>query len=129
MLQYRIMGDMQIQGNYQEAVDEFVRRVRRKYEDKIDSIILFGSVARGEAKEDSDIDILVVIKKKNVKDMKEIYGIAFEVSMEYLLDVSPKVYGINEILNSLKIGVPFIKEVLKEGVSIYGEFRTSKITA
>ena len=81
-----------------------MRRVRRKYEDKIDSIILFGSVARGEAKEDSDIDILVVIKKKNVKDMKEIYGIAFEVSMEYLLDVSPKVYGINEISNSLKIG-------------------------
>ena len=123
------MSAMQIQGNYQKAVDEFVRRVRRKYEDKIDSIILFGSVARGEAKEDSDIDILVVVKKKNVKDMKEIYGIAFEVSMEYLLDVSPKVYGMNEISNSLKIGVPFIKEVLKEGVSVYGGFRTRKVTA
>ena len=123
------MKDMQNQAKYQEAVNEFVRRALRRYEDNIDSIILFGSVARGEAKEDSDIDILVVIKKKNVKDMKEIYGIAFEVSMEYLLDVSPKVYGMNEISNSLKIGVPFIKEVLKEGVSVYGGFRTSKITA
>ena len=40
---------------YREAVEEFVRRVLERYKDKIDSIILFGSVARGEAKEDSDI--------------------------------------------------------------------------
>jgi predicted nucleotidyltransferase len=33
-----------------------------KYVDTLESIILFGSVARGEAKEDSDIDILVVRK-------------------------------------------------------------------
>ncbi|HJH25577.1 MAG TPA: hypothetical protein C5S37_02130 [Methanophagales archaeon] len=56
------MKDMQIQEKYQEAVEEFVRRVLERYEDKIDSIILFGSVARGEAKEDSDIDILVIWK-------------------------------------------------------------------
>ena len=74
--------DMQIQEKYQEAVEEFVRRVKGKYEDKIDSIILFGSVARGEAKEDSDVDILVVVKERNIEDMKEIHGIAFEVSME-----------------------------------------------
>lgn len=43
-------------------MEEFVRRVLERYEDKIDSIILFGSVARGEAKEDSDIDILVIWK-------------------------------------------------------------------
>ena len=54
------MKDMQIQKKYREAVEEFVRRVLERYRDKIDSIILFGSVARGEAKEDSDIDILVV---------------------------------------------------------------------
>jgi predicted nucleotidyltransferase len=49
------MKDMQIQEKYQEAVNEFVKRAWEKYEDKIDRIILFGSVARGEAKEDSDI--------------------------------------------------------------------------
>ena len=121
--------DMQIQEKYQEAVEEFVRRVKGKYKDKIDSIILFGSVARGEAKEDSDVDILVVVKERNIEDMKEIHGIAFEVSMEHSQDISPKIYAVNEILNRMEIGAPFIKEVLKEGVSLYGEIRTGKITA
>ena len=123
------MKDKQIQKRYQEAVKEFVRRAIGKYRDKIDSIILFGSVARGEAREDSDIDILVVIKERNIEDMKEIHGIAFEVSMEHSQSISPKIYAVNEILNRMEIGAPFIKEVLKEGVSLYGEIRTGKITA
>jgi predicted nucleotidyltransferase len=42
---------MKILDKYRKAVDEFVERVLDKYSDRIDSIILFGSVARGEAKE------------------------------------------------------------------------------
>ncbi len=120
---------MKIQKRYQKAVDEFVKRTLGKYKDNIDSIILFGSVVRGETREESDIDILVVVKERNIADMKEIYGIAFEVSMEHSLDISPKVYAVREVLNRIKIGAPFIKEVLKEGVSLYGEIGTGKITA
>ena len=100
-----------------------------RYEKKIESIILFGSVARGEGKEDSDVGVLVVVKERNIEDMKEIHGIAFEVSMEHSQGISPKIYAVNEILNRMEIGAPFIKEVLKEGVSLYGEIRTGKITA
>jgi hypothetical protein len=46
---------MKIQREYREAVDEFVNRALQKYGADIDSIILFGSVARGEAKEDYGI--------------------------------------------------------------------------
>jgi len=120
---------MKIQIRYQKAVDEFLRRVLEKYRSKIESIILFGSVARGETRGDSDMDILVVVKERNIADMKEIYGIAFEVSMEHSLDISPKVYAAREVLNRIEIDAPFIKEVLKEGVSLYGEIRAGKITA
>jgi hypothetical protein len=34
------MKDMQIQEEYHEAVNEFVKRAREKYDDKIDRIIL-----------------------------------------------------------------------------------------
>jgi uncharacterized protein len=50
---------MKIQAEYREAVEEFVKRVEKNYQDQVESIILFGSVARGEAREGSDIDILV----------------------------------------------------------------------
>ena len=120
---------MHIQTRYQEAVDEFLRRVLEKYRNKIEGIILFGSVARGDAREDSDVDLLVVVKERDIADMKEIYGIAFEVSMEYSVEVSPKVYGAREVLKRLELGAPFINEVLKEGVSLYGKIGTGKITA
>jgi predicted nucleotidyltransferase len=31
-----------------------------RYRDEIEGIILFGSVARGEGKEDSDVDVLLL---------------------------------------------------------------------
>ena len=129
---------MEIQEKYQRAVEGFVKKAIKRYKDKIESIILFGSVARGDAKEDSDVDILVIIKEtfmthrdtrehennnvfsyqRNIEDMKEIYGIAFVVSTEHSKDISPKIYAIDEVLNRIEIGAPFIKEVLKEGVSL-----------
>ena len=47
------MRDMRIQKKYRRPVEEFVKKALERYKDKIDSIILFGSVARGEAREDS----------------------------------------------------------------------------
>jgi predicted nucleotidyltransferase len=114
MLQYMIMSDMQIQGNYQEAVDEFVRRAREKYKDKIDSIILFGSVAREEAKEDSDIDILVIWKGDEAEGWRAMTGLAFDVLLDEEEYISVKVLGLED----LKAENPFIKNVLDEGVKI-----------
>lgn len=105
---------MQIQGKYQAAVDEFVRRALRRYGDKIDSIILFGSVARGEAKEDSDIDILVVWKGDESEGWRAMTGLAFEVLLEEEEYISVKVIGLED----LKRENPFIKNVMMEGIKI-----------
>ena len=43
----------------EEALEEFIKKVREKHGDKIDRIILYGSYARGEAEEESDIDVLI----------------------------------------------------------------------
>jgi predicted nucleotidyltransferase len=108
------INDMQIQEEFQEAVKEFVRRALRKYEDKIDSIILFGSVARGEAKEDSDIDILVVWKGDEAEGWRAMSGLAFDVLLDVEEYISIKVLGLED----LKAENPFIKNVMQEGVKI-----------
>ena len=108
------MKDMQIQEEYQEAVKEFVRRAREKYDDKIDSFILFGSVARREAKKDSDIDILVIWNGDEAEGWRAMTGLAFDVLLDEEKYISTKVLGLED----LKAENPFIKNVMKEGVKI-----------
>jgi predicted nucleotidyltransferase len=97
-----------------ELLKEFVRRALIRYEDKIDSIILFGSVARGEAKEESDIDILVIWKGDEAEGWRAMTGLAFDVLLDEEGYISTKVLGLED----LKAENPFIKNVMKESVKI-----------
>ena len=98
----------------------FKDRVIEIYPEQVEEIILYGSVARGEVGEKSDIDLLVVIRSKDVKLMKDISGIAFEISIETSEDLSPKVYSRSEIEEQLRQGTPFIEEVLRDEEGLYG---------
>lgn len=51
---------MNIQERYRKPIVEFVRRALERYRDEIEGIILFGSIARDEGKEDFDVDVLLL---------------------------------------------------------------------
>jgi len=113
-----MIDDMEIKEKYKEAIDEFVRRALEKYGDKIDSIILFGSVARGEAKEDSDIDILVVVVGDRFKMRRELSGIVLDVLLETGKYISVKTLSIEDIKFLREVKSSFLSNVIKEGVYI-----------
>lgn len=46
-----------------KAVIQFKDRIKREVDGKISSIVLYGSVARGEARKDSDIDVFILTKE------------------------------------------------------------------
>lgn len=77
-------------------MNEFVRRALEKYDDKIDSIILFGSVARGEAREGSDIDILVVAGGDRFRMRRELSGIVLDILLETGEYISVKTLSIED---------------------------------
>ena len=108
------MSNIQIQAKYIYAVEEFVRRGLEKYRNRIDNIILFGSVARGEAKEDSDIDILVIWNGNEADGWRAMTGLAFDVLLDAGEYISIKVLGLND----LKVENPFVKNVMAEGIKI-----------
>ncbi|MBM4402683.1 MAG: nucleotidyltransferase domain-containing protein [Candidatus Cloacimonetes bacterium] len=55
---------MKLTKKEQKALDEFTQKLTSKYADRIDRIVLYGSRARGDARPDSDIDLLIVVKDK-----------------------------------------------------------------
>ena len=53
-------------------ITQFKSIIYGLYGEKLSKIILFGSYARGEQKENSDIDFLVVLKGKDISVFREI---------------------------------------------------------
>ncbi len=102
----------------EKVLDEFVKRIKKEYGDKIEKIILFGSYARGEAKEGSDIDVLIITKDEDFRIRKKITGIAFDLLLETMKYISPKVISRMDYEKLINIQTSFIKNILAGGVPI-----------
>ena len=101
---------------HEKAVDEFVQKLKEKFGDRVESIIVFGSYARGESKEESDIDVLIIGDIK----LDDVIDVAYPIFLKYGVYISPIVMsrGYFEMLKAEKTG--FIENVLKEGITLYG---------
>ena len=98
---------------------EFLRQLKTKIlqEDESAFLILYGSRARGDAKQDSDWDLLVVTsKKRDVAFENKLRDSIYEVELEYLQPVSAIILNKKEWQN-MKI-TPFYYNVTKEGLKI-----------
>lgn len=88
----------------------------KKYEPE--KIILFGSYARGEIDEYSDID-LVVIKNTDKKFLERIIEVTKLIEKNDSGHVDVFVYTPEEFQRMIDSGNPFIENVLKEGKIVY----------
>ena len=52
-----------LQAEYRDLAAEYTRMVKAYFGDRLVSICLFGSVARGEASPESDIDVLTIVER------------------------------------------------------------------
>lgn len=77
---------------------------------KINFCYLFGSYAKGKAKDDSDVDLLI---------STEIKGLKFFGLVEELRNSLQKKVDVIEVAG-LKNNVELLEEILKDGIKIYG---------
>jgi len=108
------LDDIEVQASYLQAINNFKENVISRYRENINSIILFGSVARGEVGLDSDIDILVIWNGDEYHGLKELTKSAFEVLLESGLYISVKV--VNPEYESRYD--PFVSNIKREGIII-----------
>ena len=112
------------------AAEDFARRVRTVLGDRVDSIVLYGSVARGEAGPDSDVDVLVVGSADDGIG-REIRNIQSDQAREtgYKFFVETTAYGRSEFLKYRRLGSPLIMNILEDGVVLYDTGVFSKMRA
>lgn len=93
--------------------------MKRHYGARLYQIVLFGSYARGDFNEESDVDYLVVLTDENVSPFKEVAVTIADRNDYYLktfIPVSAVVVSKNQFLTSNRI---FYREVRKDGKCIY----------
>ena len=112
----KLREGLKIQKRFQEPLSEFVKVALEKYGEKIESIILFGSVARGEGKGDSDIDILIVTKEEDFRLRRALIGIAFDILLETEENISVKALSKDDFERHKNFS--FLRNVISEGVKV-----------
>lgn len=92
----------------------FYEIIKEKY--PVKKIILYGSYAKGTNKNDSDIDVGVIIDLKDHLKRMEITSDLFHYSSEIDIDIEPKCIFYDEYLNSEKASI--LNEIKKTGITI-----------
>ena len=81
------------------------------------TLILYGSYARNQYREDSDVDLLVLLDKEKVsrQDEKNIKYPLYEIEFETGTIISPLVLSKKDWENRHRI-TPFYENIIKEGI-------------
>lgn len=111
------LANISLKPNQHRALDELRRRLYDEFE--VEALMIYGSVARCEADEESDLDLLVVTAQPLTRYARhEITDLVFEVNLRYDTNISTLVVDHDSWENGIFSVMPFKEEVLKEGVRL-----------
>jgi len=105
---------MPVQERYDSVIRQFVRMAKERYSPHIGQIILYGSVARGDAGADSDIDLLVFWIGDVQEGWRAMTGLAFDVMVDTGEYLSVKVLNAKFVDDT----TPFLQNVRREGITV-----------
>lgn len=92
----------------------------RVFGEAIEQILLYGSYARKDNTDDSDIDLVAIVhgdRQELQNKLKQIWDISSELELEYGIIISPTIIPYDEYMK-YKDDVPYYKNIQKEGVNI-----------
>jgi len=106
---------------YRRTITHLRDELVKEFGDSIESIVLYGSIARDEADEESDIDILVVTRENNKKIHDGISRIRTTIDLNNNTLTTLVQINRNELERYIKLGSPFMESVVEEGVILYDD--------
>ena len=104
-----------------DLVHQYIELLSEIYGNHLKTVILYGSYARGDYTEDSDIDIMVLLDLSDIDIKKyrhELSGITYDFNMDYDLDIRPIAKSKEHFDKWVEV-YPFYSNIEKEGVKLF----------
>jgi predicted nucleotidyltransferase len=113
----RHLNDVALTPNQREVLAELRRRLSVEFE--IEGVVLFGSAARGEADEESDLDLLILTKKPLTRPVRhQITDLIFEVNLRHGTNFSSLVIDRENWERGTASVLPIHDEIVRDGVPV-----------
>jgi predicted nucleotidyltransferase len=100
------------------ALQAYAHALQSRFGARLVDVLLFGSQARGDAGDGSDVDVMVILDRPAGNDLSEARGLAFDIWLTYRVLLSVRAFsrrGWQELgaMHSL-----FYRNVTRDGVSL-----------
>ncbi len=103
-----------------DIMEDFAKNARKILGNSLDSVIVYGSYARGDYSEFSDIDVMLLVSlgDEDIKKISDqISDLAFDFMMKYGVDISPVITNTDHF-NYWADNLPYYRNVRDEGVEL-----------
>jgi len=111
------VNDIAMTSEQREALAEIKRRLLEAFD--IRAIVLYGSFARGQADEESDVDLLIVTALPLTRFQRhEITKVVFEVNLQHDTNFSTLVVDLKSWETGAFSVLPIHDEILRDGIAV-----------
>jgi len=102
----------------ESAIRAFLSSLQQHLAGQLVQTILFGSKARGDSDEWSDIDILITVEEESWALRTQVSTLAADVSLEYGVLIGPRVIGQERWERMKQAGFGLYKNIKAEGIPL-----------
>ncbi|WP_242987011.1 nucleotidyltransferase domain-containing protein [Blautia marasmi] len=118
----KMKGGNVMPDDIRNIVYKFSLQLRDLLGSRLSKVILYGSYARGDNHDHSDVDVMILVKMTDAEIKRienDVYDMAFEIEIETGIDISPIIKN-QEQYEYWVDTLPFYRNVRDEGVVING---------
>ncbi len=102
---------------YKQLAKEIKQHLNKSLNNIVSDVVIFGSRVKGNATENSDYDVLIVLNKNyDRKIQKSINDLCYDLDLKYNIFLDTQIISEFELNNSIRGKHPVFKNALKEGL-------------